>query len=292
MLPSLNDVAHRVLVQWPRRFCSGDVVIREAITRGSPCMIARFGSGEIQATVFPRLPWLLRRALRRRCIDQLHFSAGFFPRSETALLRFAELMASDAEAVDILGSWRVEESMLARSLTRATFVPLVSLEPYYSSAPWTEALAGRKVLVVHPFKQTIERQYHTNRSRIFRDPRMLPEFASFTVIQAVQSIAASETPFADWFEALESMKREIDRVDFDVALIGCGAYGFPLAAHVKRQGRVAIHLGGATQLLFGIRGRRWDDHPVIAPLINDSWVRPSADETPGNAHIVEKACYW
>lgn len=49
------------------------------------------------------------------------------------------------------------------------------------------------------------------------------------------------------------MKDEIDKRDYDIALIGCGAYGFPLAAHIKRSGKKAVHLGGALQLLFGIK---------------------------------------
>jgi len=169
---------------------------------------------------------------------------------------------------------------------------LTSLEPYYAIDPWSEALAGRKVLVVHPFKTTIESQYYSNRTRLFRDPRLLPEFGSLTVLQAVQSIAGSPTHFRDWFAALDWMKSQIDRIEFDVALIGCGAYGFPLAAHVKRMGRVGIHLGGATQVLFGIRGRRWEAHPVVGLHINEHWVRPSAEETPARADLIENACYW
>ena len=38
-------------------------------------------------------------------------------------------------------------------------------------------------------------------------------------------------------------------------------------------------MSGATQLLFGIKGKRWDDHPVISKLYNPAWVRP--DETEG-----------
>ena len=50
------------------------------------------------------------------------------------------------------------------------------------------------------------------------------------------------------------MKSQMDQTDYDIALIGCGAYGFPLAAHAKRMGKQAIHMGGSLQLLFGIRG--------------------------------------
>ena len=49
------------------------------------------------------------------------------------------------------------------------------------------------------------------------------------------------------------MEDGIAEIDFEVALIGCGAYGLPLAAHVKRLGKKAVHLGGATQNLV------WDN---------------------------------
>lgn len=32
--------------------------------------------------------------------------------------------------------------------------------------------------------------------------------------------------------------------DYDICLIGYSAYGFPLAAHAKRKGKKAVHLGG------------------------------------------------
>ena len=65
-----------------------------------------------------------------------------------------------------------------------------------------------------------------------------------------------------------------------------------LAAHAKQSGKLAIHMGGATQILFGIKGRRWDDHDVISRLYNDSWVRPQPREVPARAMTVEGGCYW
>lgn len=56
----------------------------------------------------------------------------------------------------------------------------------------------------------------------------------------------------------------MDKIDYDICLIGCGAYGFPLAAHAKRKGKKAVHLGGALQLLFGIKGK--DGKPKIMQL--------------------------
>jgi hypothetical protein len=75
---------------------------------------------------------------------------------------------------------------------------------------------------------------------------------------------------------------------FDVALIGAGAWSLPLAARLKQAGRVAIHLGGDTQLCFGIKGQRWEGYGIY----NEHWVRPSAAETPKNFLLKENGCYW
>jgi hypothetical protein len=125
---------------------------------------------------------------------------------------------------------------------------------------------------------------------------MLPEFELRT-LRAVQSIAGERTDFATWFDALHWMEQQMDAVDYDVCLVGCGAYGFPLAAHAKRTGHKAVHLGGSLQLLFGIRGQRWEspqynDEYDYSRLMNEHWVRPAADERPRDAEQVEGACYW
>ena len=132
---------------------------------------------------------------------------------------------------------------------------------------------------------------------LFLNPMVLPEFGELTVIKAVQSLGGGNTEFSNWFEALNSMKAQMDSIDYDVCLIGCGAYGFPLAAHAKRTGHQAIHLGGVLQLLFGIKGKRWEDPNYnnrynYTTLFNDSWVKPGEDLKPSNYRAVEGGCYW
>lgn len=50
----------------------------------------------------------------------------------------------------------------------------------------------------------------------------------------------------------------------------------PLAAHVKRLGKKAIHLASMTQVLFGIYGKRWQDDKEISYYINEHWVKTIA----------------
>ena len=156
--------------------------------------------------------------------------------------------------------------------------------------PWTSALVGKKVLVVHPFAVTICSQYQ-GRERLFRDRSILPNFSIIT-LRPPQTIGHGTDGFGSWIEALDHLICQVSKIEFDVALIGCGAYGLPLGAAIKAMGKPSIHLGGALQLLFGIRGRRWEAMPQYASLMNDSWVRPSQDEIPVGAKKVDGGCYW
>lgn len=192
--------------------------------------------------------------------------------------------------IDILASWQRGEAMFHFALPQARMILLGDLGPPIGvSEPWTQLLSGKNVLVVHPFEETIRFQY-SRREKLFEDPHTLPMF-NLTTIKAVQSIAKNRPPFASWFEALDWMKNEMSKVDFDIALIGCGAYGMPLAAHAKRLGKKGIHLGGALQVLFGIRGKRWDEN-AVSEFYNEHWIRPLESDRPNNYLNVEEGVYW
>jgi hypothetical protein len=224
-------------------------------------------------------------------MHQMKNWSGFFPIDIKSIERFCELYINNMNKIDVLGSWLKEEAFFSDKLSSSYRVMLEDLEPFFSPNPWTRALKGKKVLVIHPFSETIEYQFK-KRELLFTN-ELLPEFELKT-IKAIQSIAGEKTDFNDWFEALDSMKTQIKDTDFDICILGCGAYGLPLAAFVKDLGKKAIHLGGVTQLLFGIKGSRWEEY-VVYPytnLYNEFWVRPGEHERPQNASLVEGACYW
>ena len=95
----------------------------------------------------------------------------------------------------------------------------------------------------------------------------------------------------DWLSALESLKDQIDLHEYDILIAGAGAWGLPLAVYAKRSGKIGYHLGGPTQILFGIKGRRWDANRV-SEYYNEHWVRPLESETPKDNTLVEGGCYW
>ena len=274
----------------------GNALLGRAVAQGEPFLAGRAGTVELDCVTH-----FLRH---RRAAEAIEYpaavaqamsnNAGFFPVATGDLDAFAVAYLAAVGQLDADAVWfNPGENDLAREFCPdAALIPLRSLEPYYHAEPWSEHLAGKRVLVVHPFADSIAENYVTRRTMLFGDRRILPEF-DLRVIPAVQSIAGQPTRHATWFEALASMKSSIAAVDFDVMIVGAGAYGLPLAAHAKSLGKVAIHMGGATQILFGIRGRRWDDHEVISRLYNEHWTRPKASETPRDYQKVEDGgAYW
>ena len=171
--------------------------------------------------------------------------------------------------------------------------PLKDLEPFSNEEPWTSALENKKILVIHPFAESIKNQYEKNRDKIFNGVNILPDF-ELKCIKAVQSHGGQNGyhNFNNWFEAFDWMLESALKIDFDIAIIGCGAYGFPLASRIKQYGKKAIHLGGVTQILFGIKGKRWDSRGYISKFYNEYWVRPNNSETPDLAKEIEDSCYW
>lgn len=275
-------------------------IIIKLLESPDPCMIARYGSTEL-GTIFSFRDNKEKSVIgyiKGNCpkwweskyfLNAIRVYSGFFPANETTLKRFCALMEEDSKYVDVLGIWQEFDHILAPKDCK--FLDLKYLEPFWSKTPWTTALKDKKILVVHPFADSIQKQYE-NIEGIFKNPDILPVFKSFKVVRAIQSLGGECNQFHDWFEALDYMKNQIDSHDYDICLIGCGAYGFPLAAHVKRKGKKAIHIGGALQLIFGIRGKRWDSMPEYAPFINEKWIRASRSETPETSNDVEGGCYW
>ena len=287
----------------------GNAMIKQVLRENNPSMISRFGMSETASLVtYHQIEALQNSGTLGKLIkkqlnyvedwddslkNSLRDLVGFFPTNRQNLVKFSEFYPECVKEIDAIGVWGFvpgESFIIKKFCNTAVKYNPVSLEPYYFDRPWSSSLKEKKVLVIHPFTHSIINQYK-NRELLFKNQETLPEF-DLETITAVQSIAGNKTNFKTWFEALNWMQNEIDKIEFDVALIGAGSYGIPLSAYVKRKGKIAIHMGGSLQLYFGIKGKRWDDHEIISKLYNKHWVRPSEDEIIPDAQKVEGACYW
>ncbi|MEL6700972.1 MAG: hypothetical protein AAFO58_04735 [Pseudomonadota bacterium] len=211
--------------------------------------------------------------------------------------RFALIYSAALTQVDVLGEWYVGRStalasrFLASNIVRGALSDLAPWQALtHGMRPWTHALAGKRVLVVHPFVQSIEAQY-ARRTAVTGLIEVLPEFELLTLRPPV-TFAGSVNDLA-WDDHFTGLCQQIAQVEFDVAILGCGAYGLPAGAFIKQMGRTAIHLAGDTQLMFGVMGARWESTPAsTAGRADASWVRPLETERPPQADGVEGACYW
>jgi hypothetical protein len=273
----------------------GNDYINSVLCLGLPSAIGKIGSVELLA---------LRHYLEinhKTNLDtawekhrkELYVNAGVFPPVGAVFDQWAEMFLNTLGNMTVLGVWfhAGEAKIVKTYCPLAKLTPIRSLEPYYSNEPWSMSLAEKKVLVLHPFIETIQKQY-SRRSEIWPDNhQILPEFELIT-IKVPLSDGRIKSSFSSWFETLSYIKSQMEDATFDVAIVGAGAYSLPLVVHARNLGKIGIHLGGAVQILFGIRGLRWDRHPVISSFYNSSWCRPSDNETPQTYKKVEGGCFW
>ena len=266
----------------------GNDLIRKHLTGSEPLMVARLGKNEAECLYAHNNGAYWSEHNRQQMLN----NAGVFPINDDILTRFCNTLLGYIKNSDIFAQWldRLDGDIINKCCPHCPRVALRSLEPYYHENPWSKALEGKTVLVIHPFQESIESQYR-NRKILFKNEDILPEFELKT-IKAVMSHAGEKTDFQTWFDARDYMFEEMEKTSFDVAIIGAGAYGIPLANHAKTLGKKAVHMAGATQILFGIKGRRWDVHEDISKLYNEHWVRPIPSETPSNCLTIEGGCYW
>lgn len=226
--------------------------------------------------------------------ERLYVNAGVYLPTPDGFRAFGPAYIEGLREMSILGVWfnRGEERITRMHCPGAKLVPIRSLEPYVFDDPWSSRLAGKRLLIATSFPRTIQGQLD-RRERIWVDGRaVLPPFASAEFISIPPHACLLDSPrYPDWISGLRDLKSQVASHEFDVLLVGAGAWSVPLAGYAKTLGKVGIHLGGGLQVLFGIKGRRWVGAAESA-FWNDAWTHPRADETPENVKKMERGAYW
>lgn len=213
----------------------------------------------------------------------------------TNLNSFINTTRQAYKEIDILANWyasSLREEILIQKYTKADLVSThySITNPFLQDKPWTKYLAAKKVLVISPFTDEISQQYKI-REKLFENPDILPEFELKTY-KAIWIQDYMEQNQCSYQDIIDKYLKDISKIDFDVALISCSFPSFALAAGIKRIGKIGIQMGGDLQILFGIKGKRWDSIPAIASLYNEFWIRPNAAHSPTDADKMDQRCYW
>lgn len=273
-------------------------ILKQKLSSREPFFCCRYGNSELTACFYA----LLREKgilddISSKLLKTAKTGPGVFPEKEEIYLKFAEEYIAALKNADLNAYWGtvlMEEYLIDHTMSNnCVQYAMRGLEPFQYGEPWTLALGGMNVLVVHPFAELIESQYQ-RRKEIFPEKEILPDF-HLKVVKAIQS--SGETvpqEYKDWSEALNELYMRCMDQKFDVALLACGSYAVPLASRLKAAGKQAIVLGGMMQLMFGIKGARWEaSRPDIVAMYNDAWVRAGKNDRVINADkMVDGAAYW
>ena len=233
----------------------------------------------------------------------LERNAGIFPANMYYKWREASITATQSANALVTGWYEplceAEKAALDSWNTWAMKIPLRSLEPYYvdPNYRWTQFLSEQRVAVVSSFTETARKQVE-HLSEIWGTNTMLPSDVEWHWVQTghAPSVAQGRNEWPPhihtWSQAVDHVVLEVIRSGARFALIGCGGLSMPIAKMLKERGIIAIVLGGAIQILFGIKGKRWEKHDTISKFWNDAWIWPSVNETPIGATGIEGGCYW
>ena len=264
--------------------------IYDIIKNGNPVAIGKIGANELNYLL---LSFVNNEKIKEIFTNNIIYGAGLYPR-ELIDNFMNECYLECLTDVDVFAEWNenkeFEKHLINLKAPKSLRVELRSLEPYYFHFKWTEFLENKKVLIISPFTDSISEQLKI-KDKIWNNnllPNFEPKYLKFPLSYHLQGKDKQSNYPENCIDLLNNFKNEMNNIDFDIALIGTGIYGLPLAVHAKRLGKIGYHLGGALQILFGIKGKRWDEYSFY----NEYWIRPSNDEIPEHKDYCENGCYW
>ena len=157
--------------------------------------------------------------------------------------------------------------------------------------PWTQALKGKRLLIVSPFVKSFEEKLQVLKEIYGVD--LFPE-CSFIFLKPPQT--QGDCPSEEFDVELDKFLEKINEIKdkFDIALCSCGGYGNLVCSKIFDMGKSSIYVGGVLQMFFGVYGNRWlKERPdVLRLFMNKHWSRPKEEEQPNGFKKVEGSCYW
>jgi hypothetical protein len=222
-------------------------------------------------------------------------NSGIFPLTQETYLYFCKTYIESIKCLDLAPQWcgilREFQKHLYDNLNSKCYnTRLGDLEPYYFDKPWSHHLTDKKVLVVSPFSRSIDSQFN-NFDKIWNG-KLKKNFYLETLNFPLSKGLTDRNEYASYKECLDKTKEKIYKKDFDFCILGVGAYSLPLCSFVREMGKSSLHLGGATQVMFGVKGDRWESIDRVKAFFNEYWVNPTGDEVPEKYKLMENGCYW
>lgn len=245
--------------------------------------------------------------LTDRDLLELENNAGIHVTSRESLKEYATRLVHAYEACSMIAEWPQEgevyqitgegQRFIARRTPSIHKCSALSLEPYYlppGEFTWMTALKGKRILVLHPFVHTFQRQIEYIQQ--LYPGRSWFEGCTFQFLRPPVTLAGNHQ-HQDWREheerCIQQLREHYAAHPFDVALVGAGGYGMLLSHRIIQEfGTHVVYIGGALQLFFGVIGKRWFTNREVMSLMNERWTRPAKEDQPMAYERVERGCYW
>ena len=278
--------------------CSEDSdLIRKLIFTEKAFMLSRFGNVEFDFinfyyrvnytnSFFKNSLFFFRKEYPNDSRNRVSVNAGVSNFSPSNYKQFYDLYVESIRDIDFFFRWFSGDRLIETLGFKGTVFPLNTLNILDNPSFYSGVFDGKSVLVVSPFNASINYQLDCNFQ--FIQEHLGIDNIFVEVITSPFSVTSDD----DWFDNLQLLKTSIrnaalDR-NIDYVILGCGAFGLPLASFCKTLGISSLHLGGVTQLLFGIRGSRWSGYD----LSKDGWINPISSDIPTFSNMIEGGCYW
>jgi len=278
--------------------------IIKLILSNKPFMVTRTSLG---GEIFISALYKLNKPFNEHFLYMLSNNAGIYFKEQQDVKLYADMYCKSLNNSDLIAVFNhLSYINYQKAIIPNNKILLHNraLEPFYicesrESIPWTHFLKGKKVLIIHPFVDSFQKQINNNFNIFGNNTSKFlfhkeQEFIFYKPFMTHGGIHIHNS----WKETFDIMCNDIFNLDFDIALLGCGGYGVPLCNFIRTQlNKSSIYIGGGLQLMFGIMGKRWENNDFWNKIKNEyspNFIKPSEDEQlPNNGgNKIENNCYW
>ena len=251
-------------------------------------------------------------------------TAGIYPSSKEGFIIFVNKYLEAIKSMNILASWNdrilefeeyiwnnyISKDKISNGISNGILgiVELTSLESFYTESKywWQNLYENKTILIITPFVKSIQTQLDlSKRDKVWRGKwqGFWSNTINFKYVKFPHPYYISNKEDKDSYpQSLELLMQkynaEIDAIgDFDIALVGTGAYSILLCDYIKRiKKKNSFHLGGGLQMMCGVYGHRWEpsfnNSSFLKEYINDAWIRPLPEEIPPMYNAQENGAYF
>lgn len=277
--------------------------IKAKVENNESFIIPRIAGVENNTAVFGKLCVDRAEAL----LPTMKKNAGVKMSNRDSIQRYSQMYLKAFDNCETYFGWDVQGNYIghiaeSHQYIRATYPTknmlwslALDIFHYIYLTPWTHALAGKRILLISPFEDSLKEKIDI-RNKLWGDTGvdLFPD-CTFSFIKPPMTQAEEESNEFD--QELEAFFVKLDEMKdtYDIALASCGGYGNLVCNHIfENHQKSAIYVGGVLQMYFGILGNRWlEERPdVIRLFLNEYWSRPKEHERPKGCQSIERGCYW